>query len=67
MAVSNQRRSRHWLGTRDLDQAIVNAWQMHEDLSPDISTEALMELVRDDTGADPSRQIDALRWAGLMK
>jgi hypothetical protein len=50
-----------------LDQRIVDAWALHRDAEPDISTERLMEMVRGDTGADPDRQIQALRRAGLLK
>ena len=51
--------------TRDaLDQKILSAWERFENLEPDISTERLMMMVADDTGADNPRQIEALKRAG---
>ena len=47
-----------------LDQAILSSWETHETLEPDISTERLVMLVQDDTGADGPRQFDAMQRAG---
>jgi hypothetical protein len=51
----------------ELDAQIVTAWQRHEEAEPDISTERLMAMVENDTGADITRQIEALKRAGLMR
>lgn len=48
------------------DKQIVAAWEAIEDAEPDISTERLMAMVENDTGADCSRQTEALERAGLL-
>lgn len=60
--MSRQRRTQ-----AEQDRAIIAAWNAHEEADPDISTERLMAMVEDDTGADCSRQIEALDRAGLLK
>lgn len=49
------------------DQQIIAAWNAIEDAEPDISTERLMAMVENDTGADCSRQTSALARAELLK
>jgi hypothetical protein len=48
----------------NLDQRILESWHRHEAAEPDISTERLMAMVRDGTGAEPDRQVEALQRAG---
>jgi hypothetical protein len=55
------------LPTNDLDRKIIEAWEAHEAREPDISTERLMAMVEDDTGADVTRQLRALERAGMLK
>lgn len=50
----------------ELDRRIIESWSIHEDADPEISTERLMAMVQDDTGADATRQLAALRRAGLL-
>ena len=50
----------------EIDQQIIASWEAHEDAEPDISTERLMAMVENDTGADCSRQIEAMERAGLL-
>src|SRR6185369_12094303 len=45
------------------DQLIISIWEMIEDAEPDISTERLMAMVENDTGADYHRIIEALERA----
>jgi hypothetical protein len=49
------------------DQRILAAWKRHEAAEPDISTERLMAMVQSDTGAEPDRQVEALRRAGMSQ
>jgi len=51
----------------NLDQRILESWHRHEAAEPDISTERLMAMVRDDTGAEPDRQVEALQRAGMLR
>lgn len=51
----------------DWDKQIINAWNAIEDAEPDISTERLMAMVENNTGADCSRQTEALERAGLLR
>jgi hypothetical protein len=48
------------------DQLIISIWEMIEDAEPDISTERLMAMVENDTGADYHRIIEALERAGIL-
>jgi hypothetical protein len=50
-----------------LDQRIIDAWNLHQEVEPDISTERLFAMVETDTGAETDRQIQALRRAGVLK
>lgn len=50
-----------------LDQRIVDAWNLHQEVEPDISTERLFAMVETDTGADTDRQVQALVRAGVLK
>jgi len=50
-----------------LDKLIIAAWEVIEDAEPDISTERLMAMVEDDTGADIFRIVDALERAGRLR
>ena len=55
-------------GTRhNLDQRILESGHRHEAAEPDISTERLMAMVRDDTDAEPDRQVEALQRAGMLR
>lgn len=51
----------------NLDERILASWRLHEEEDEDISTERLMAMVEDDTGADNARQIQALERAGLLQ
>ena len=48
----------------ELDEVILAAWERHEMVQPDISTERLIMMVQDDTGADGPRQVEAMIRAG---
>jgi hypothetical protein len=50
-----------------LDERIVAAWNLHQEVEPDISTERLFAMVETDTGADTDRQVQALHRAGVLK
>jgi hypothetical protein len=50
-----------------LDRRIVDAWNLHQEVEPDISTERLFAMVESDTSADTDRQIQALQRAGVLK
>lgn len=39
---------------------IVEAWDMFEEMEPDISTERLLAMVEDETGADAGEIVDAI-------
>lgn len=45
----------------DYQKLILESYKRHEDMEPDISTERLLAMVEDDTGADVSEIIDALK------
>jgi hypothetical protein len=49
------------------DRRILAAWKLHEAAEPAISTERLMAMVQGDTGAEPDRQVEALRRAGMFQ
>jgi hypothetical protein len=40
-----------------LDAAIIASWRRHKEGEPDISTERLMDMVRDDTGAESTGRL----------
>jgi len=49
----------HWKGQeksknkkQSMEQRILAAWDMFEEIDPDISTERLFAMVEDETGAD---------------
>lgn len=60
VALAAERRAR-------LDQRIVDAWALHQEAEPDISTERLFAMIETDTGADTDRQVQALVRAGVLK
>jgi hypothetical protein len=51
---------------RDI-MVVVNAWNLHKQVEPDISTERLFAMIETDTGVGVDRQIEALQRAGILE
>ena len=67
MALTKARSALAATRRAELDQRIVDAWTLHRDAEPDISTERLFAMVETDTGAGTDRQVQALVRAGVLK
>lgn len=50
---------------RARDNRILGAWHAHD--NADISTERLLQMVSDDTGAEAEEIVAAIERAGLLK